>query len=136
MWKTRIDDDFTNMFPVLCNYIFHKPFINTEFIFSDVQQQLELLSGHFKKYFFRDTYENFDEILKPFVMISFSQTVLSSLWLRVEEEYPLLLQKATESLLSFANTYMCGRALSVVTYMKTKYRYRRTSEPARNSSEY
>lgn len=135
------------MFPVLCDYIANKPLINTDLVFSDIQQHLELLSVHFTKYFLKETYENFDWILNPFVvaktdlsgrkeeelaelssdrtlMISFNQKPLASFWLSVENEYPLLSQKATQMLLPFATTYMCETAFSALTNMKTKYRSR------------
>ena len=114
------------MFPVLCDYIANKPLIDKELIFSDIQSHLELLSEHFKKYFLKETYDNFDRILNPLVvaktdlfkreeelaelsldqtlMISFNQKALASSWLGVVDEYPLLSQKATKILLPFATT--------------------------------
>ena len=135
------------MFPVLCDYIANKPLIDKELIFSDIQPHLELLSEHFKKYFLKETYDNFDWILNPFVvaktdlsgreeeelaelssdrtlMISFNQKALASFWLGVVDKYPLLSQKATKILLPFATTYICETAFSALTNMKTKYRSR------------
>jgi len=34
MWKTRINDDVVDMFPVLCDYNFNKNSSNTELVFS------------------------------------------------------------------------------------------------------
>ena len=127
IWKTRISDNVVDMFPVLCDYIANKPLIDKELISSDIQPHLELLSEHFKKYFSKETYDNFDRILNPLVvaktdlfkreeeelaelsldqtlMISFNQKALVSSWLGVVDEYPLLSQKATKILLPFATT--------------------------------
>ena len=67
-WKARISDNVVDMFPVLCDYIANKPLIGKELIFSDIQPHLELLSEHFKKYFLKETFDNFDWILNPFVV--------------------------------------------------------------------
>ena len=98
-------------------------------IFLNIQQHLKLLSEHFRKYFLKETFDNFDWILNPFAaaktnlsgreeelaklssdrafMISFNQKILASFWLSVLDEYLLLSQKATKILLPFATTYMC-----------------------------
>ena len=147
IWKARISDNVVNMFPVLCDYIANKPLIDKELIFSDIEQHLKLLSEHFRKYFLKESYDNFDWIINPFVvaqtdlsrreeeelaelssdrtlMISFNQKALPSFWLSVLDEYPLLSQKATKVLLPFATTYMCETAFSALTNMKTKHRSR------------
>ena len=147
IWKARISDNVVDMFPVLCDYIANKPLIDKELIFSDTQPHLELLSEHFKKYFLKETYDNFGCILNPFVvaktdlsgceeeelaelssdrtlMISFNQRALASFWLGVVDEYSLLSQKATKILLPFATTYICETAFLALTNMKTKYRSR------------
>ena len=54
-----------DMFPVLCGYIANKTLINTELIFSDIQQHLLLLLKHFTKFFLKK-HDNFDWILNPF----------------------------------------------------------------------
>ena len=127
IWKARTSDNVVVMFPVLFDYIANKSLIDKELIFSDIQPHLELLSEHFKKYFSKETYDNFDRILNPLVvaktdlfkreeeelaelsldqtlMISFNQKALASFWLGVVDEYPLLSQKATKILLPFATT--------------------------------
>ena len=68
LWKSRTDDNVVDMFPVLCDCIENKPLIRTDLIFSDIQQHLELLSDHFTKYFLKETFENFDWILNPFLV--------------------------------------------------------------------
>ena len=107
---------------------------------------MKLLSEHFRKYFLKETFDNFDWILNPFVaektdlsgcekelaellsdralMISFNQKTLASFWLSVLKKYPLLLQKATKILLPFATTYMCETGFSALTNIKTKHRSR------------
>ena len=114
---------------------------------SDIQQHLKWLSEHFRKYFLKETYDNFDWILNPFVvaktdlsgheeeelaelstyqtlMISVNQKALACFWLSVLDEYPLLSQKVTKILLLFATTYIYETAFSALTNMKTKYRSR------------
>jgi len=56
------------MFPVLCDHIPNKPLIYTEFIFLDIQQHLKLVSGHFAKYYLKETCNNFDCILNNCVV--------------------------------------------------------------------
>ena len=147
LWKSRIDDNVVDMFPVLCDYIENKPLIRTDLIFSDIQQHLELLSNHFTKYFLKETFENFDWILNPFLvdktdllgreaelssdrslMMSFNEKARASFWLSVADDNPLLSQKAIKMLLPFATTYLCETAFSVLTNMKTKYRSRLAME--------
>ena len=119
MWNAKIKDNVVDMFPVLCDYIANKLLIDKELIFSDIEQHLKLLSEHFRKYFLKESYDNFDWILNPFVvaqtdlsgreekelaelssdrtlMISFNQKALASFWLSVLDEYPLLSQKETK----------------------------------------
>ena len=145
--KSRIDNNVVDMFPVLCDYIENKPLIRTDLIFSDIQQHLELLCDHFTKYFLKETFENFDWILNPFLvgktdllgceeeelaellsdrtlMMSFNEKALASFWLSFADNHPLLSQKAIKMLLPFATTYLCETAFSVLTNMKTKYRSR------------
>ena len=106
-----------------------------------------MLSKHFTKYLFKETYDNFDWILNLFIdadidlsgrkeeelaelsydqtlMISFTQKPFVSFWLSVADEYPLLSQKATKILSAFATTYMCETAFLALANMKTKYRSR------------
>ena len=61
-------------------------------------------------------------------MISLNQKALASFWLGVVNEYPLLSQKTTKILLPFATTYICERAFSALSNMKTKYRSRHAVE--------
>ena len=147
LWKSRIDNNVVDVFPVLCDYIKNKPLIRADLIFSDIQQHLELLAEHFTKYFLKETFENFDRILNPFLVgktdllgreeeelaelssdraltMSFNEKALASFWLSVADEYPLLSQKAIKMLLPFATTYLCETAFSALTNMKTKYRSR------------
>ena len=56
------------MFPVLCDFITNKSLIAKELIFSDIEQHLKLLFERFRKYFLKETYDNFDWILNPFVV--------------------------------------------------------------------
>ena len=151
LWKARINDDVMDMLPVLCDNIANKSLVDKELIYSDIEQHLKLLSEHFRKYFLKETYDNFDWILNSFVvaktdlsgheeeelaellsdrtlMISFNQKALASFWLSVLDEYPLLLQKATKISLPFVTTCMCETAFSTLTSMKTKYRSRLVAE--------
>ena len=56
-----------DLFTVFYGYIANKFLNNTKLIFFDIQQHLLLLSKHFTKYCLKETYENFDWILNPFV---------------------------------------------------------------------
>ena len=56
------------MFWVLYGYIAYKPLINTELVFSDIQQHLLLIYEYFAKYFIKETYENFNWILNLLLM--------------------------------------------------------------------
>jgi len=56
------------MFPVLRDHIHNKPLIYTEFIFLDIQQHLKLVSGHFAKYYWKETCDNFYCILNNCVV--------------------------------------------------------------------
>jgi len=51
-----------------CVTTFLTNLINAELIFSDIHQHLELLSEHFTKYILKETYDNFDWILNPFLL--------------------------------------------------------------------
>jgi len=62
IWKTKIND-VVDAFPVLCGYK-----LNTEVIFSDIQQHLELFFKHFKTYLLKEANNNFYWILNPFVV--------------------------------------------------------------------
>jgi len=59
-----------DVFPVLCDYIAGKSTIdfNTELIFSDIQQQLELLSDYFTRYFLKEIHDNSHWILNAFFL--------------------------------------------------------------------
>jgi len=59
-----------DVFPILCDYTAskHRIDFNTELIFSDIQQQSELLSDHFTKYFLKGTHDNSDWILNAFFL--------------------------------------------------------------------
>ena len=74
--------------------------------------------GHFTKYIFKETYDNFVWTLNPFVAAKTDlsgpeegdlakQKALASFWLSVVDEYPLLSQKSTKILFPFTTTYMC-----------------------------
>ena len=54
----------------------------------------------------------------------FSKQIWNSFWLSVKTEYPLLAELALAVLLSFAITYLCEMAFSVMTNINTKQRSR------------
>ena len=62
IWNARINNNVVDMFPVLCDYVANKPLINKELIFCDIQQHLKLLFEHFRNYFLKETYNNFNWI--------------------------------------------------------------------------
>ena len=66
IWKNRINGNVLDMFPALSDYIANKPLINKILILPDIQKRLELLSEHFKKYFVKKTYKDFNWVFNPF----------------------------------------------------------------------
>lgn len=147
LWKARINNRVFDMFPVLDDYITNNSLFNVDAIICDIRQHLESLAEHFDAYFLNDNIENFDWIRSPFevemsdlagreqeelaelscdrsLKNQFKQQSLSSFWLSVASEYPLLSHKAITILLPFATTYLCETAFSTLTNMKTKYRSR------------
>ena len=50
--------------------------------------------------------------------LKFEKQPLSSFWLDIKPEFPLLADLATEILLPFASTYACKAAFSAVTTLK------------------
>ena len=54
--------------------------------------------------------------------VNFSKKSLSSFWVSMKIEYPLLLELAILALLSFASTYLCEKSFLTLTSIKTKYR--------------
>ena len=55
-------------------------------------------------------------------------TSQSEFWLGVEREHPLIGQKAVNSLLPFATSYLCEMVFSTVAALKTKHRSQRNIE--------
>ena len=80
IWKSRLNDNVLDIFPILCDYVDNKPLIKAELIFFDTQQHLELLSKYFTDYFLKETFEKFDWILNPFLVAK------TDLFKREEEE--------------------------------------------------
>ena len=67
--------------------------------------------------------EEFLELSSDFnLKVNFSKKSLSSFWVSVKTEYPLLSELAMLALLPFASTYLCEKSFSTLTYVKTKYR--------------
>ena len=67
--------------------------------------------------------EEFLELSSDFnLKVNFSKKSLSSFWVSVKTEYPLLSELAMLALLPFASAYLCEKSFSTLTYVKTKYR--------------
>uniref|UniRef100_A0A8C4T186 HAT C-terminal dimerisation domain-containing protein n=1 Tax=Erpetoichthys calabaricus TaxID=27687 RepID=A0A8C4T186_ERPCA len=147
IWKTRINKKVLDKFPILDDYICNNLLINADLIICDVEQHLQSLADHFDEYFLNDNIANFDWVRSPFdveltdlaeceqeelaelswdrsLQNKFKQQSLSSFWLSVASEYPLIFDKAVKILLPFATTYLCETAFSAFTNMKSKCRSR------------
>ena len=68
IWKNRINDNVLHRFPIPRDYITKKPLITKFLILPYNQKHLELLSEHFKRYFVKETYEDFNWVLIPFAV--------------------------------------------------------------------
>ena len=113
------------MFSVLSDYIANKPLINKTLIFPDIQKRLKLLSEHFKRYFDKESYEDYHWVLNPFavektklsgqeeeeiaelslnrrLLIGFNQKAIASFWLSVANEY-LCFPKRQQNFTTFCN---------------------------------
>lgn len=146
VWKGRCEQGVFDMFPLLDNFLTENE-IGTENITSTVLNHIQQLSHYFHEYFGDDDVSLFDWIRNPFqclltdltgreqeelaelssdrtLQLQFSRTSLSSFWLSCAQEYPLLSSKAVDVLLPFSTTYLCEKAFSAVTAIKTKYRAR------------
>ena len=60
--------------------------------------------------------------------IKFDTYTLTQFWVCVKQEHPDLGQKALESLLPFASTYLCEATFSAMSVIKTKQRNRLSLE--------
>ena len=60
--------------------------------------------------------------------IKFDTSTLTQFWVCVKQEHPDLGQKALESLLPFASTYLCEATFSAMSVIKTKQRNRLSLE--------
>ena len=66
--------------------------------------------------------EKFSELSSNYnLKVNFSKKSLSSFWVSVKTEYPLLSELAILAL-PFASTYLCKKSFPTLTYVKTKYR--------------
>jgi hypothetical protein len=62
--------------------------------------------------------------------LRFKRLSLMNFWLSMRKEYPLLAGKATATLLPFSTTYLCEKAFSSYTNLKTKHRNKFSAEQA------
>ena len=56
IWKAKINDNIVNKFSVLFSYIASKLLINSELIFSDIQEYLQFVS-YSTKYILKETWK-------------------------------------------------------------------------------
>ena len=89
------------MFPVLCDYIANKPLINTQLIFSDIQQYMEVLSENFTKYFLKESYDNFDWIPNPFLLLKLIFQDAKKNYLNCQTSFGVFLLKIKRDCSSF-----------------------------------
>ena len=121
---------------------------------SDIQQHCLQLVVNFKKYF-PENYDDKNWIRNPFstqetfpadfslqerdqlielscdggIKNEFKQENLSNFWLRRQEEYPLISDKAIKFLLPFSTSYVCETGFSAMLSIKNKYRTKLELEP-------
>lgn len=147
IWKTRILNGITDMFPTLSDYVNGTNAIISENVFSLFFEHLDGMAVYFERYFPIESVGIYDWIRNPFkyefsyltgreeeelaelssdriLQLTFTQKKLTTFWCSVRQDYPLLNKKAINVLLPFATTFLCEAGFSMLNVMKTKYRSR------------
>ena len=141
-------------FPSLEEFVTEKQMLLPSELTSDIQQHCLQLVVNFKKYF-PENYDDKNWIRNPFstqetfpadfslqerdqlielscdggIKNEFKQENLSNFWLRRQEEYPLISDKAIKFLLPFSTSYLCETGFSAMLSIKNKYRTKLELEP-------
>lgn len=145
IWSKRVNENIFHMFPTLFKQLSNAVSVDVDSVTFSVKNHLQSMAHYFDAYFINDGFENFDWIRNPFAVeltdlngreeeelaelscdrglqLQFQQKSLSSFWLSVESEYPMISRKAVNTLLPFATSYLCETAFSALASMKTKHR--------------
>jgi len=120
------------MFP-WTNYFIKENELCLEVIKNVILSHLITLVTQFEKYFTTDwDIEKLDWIRQLFsgsdrtLQLVFLNKDMCDFWLTVKNEYPVVAELAIRVLLPFATSYLCESAFSALTYIKSKYRTRRS----------
>ena len=137
VWSLRIQEGNSDMF-------FHFSKMNNKEMVSSVIKHLKSLQDKIEKYFPTVSTENYKCVRNPFLpldthcILNMKELIdirnegkllhrempLDEFWIKIQNEYPNIGEKALVILLQFSTTYLCKTAFSVLTNLKTRKRER------------
>lgn len=156
LWEKKTQENCFDMFPLFSEYISNTKDLNTRNVFLCINNYIQALQKNFEDYFpaSSDFRSGNLWIIDPFLpddnnKLSFSEQEqlielssdlhlktlksnsinITTFWIQIRKEYPILSGKAFKVLLPFHSTYLCETAFSALTTIKTKYRNRLQGEP-------
>ena len=142
VWSLRMQEGNSDMF-------FHFSKTNNKEMVSSVVKHLKSLQDKIEKYFPTVSTENYKWARNPFLPLNthcilnlkgeekridirndgnikqlHRKMPLDEFWIKIQNEYPNIGEKALVILLRFSTTYLCETAFSVLTNLKTRKRER------------
>ena len=140
VWSLRMQEGNFDMF-------FHFSKTNNKEMASSVIKHLKSLQDKIEKYFPTVSTENYKWVRNPFlpldthcilnlkeelinirndgnIKLLHREMPLDEFWIKIQNEYPNMGEKALVILLQFSTTYLCKTAFSVLTNLKTRKRER------------
>ena len=140
VWSLRIQEGNSDMF-------FHFSKTNNKEMVSSVTKHLKSLQDKIEKYFQTVSTENYKWVRNPFLPLNthcilnlkeelidirndgnikllHREMPLDEFWIKIQNEYSNIGEKALVILLQFFTTYLCETAFSVLTNLKTRKRER------------
>ena len=147
LWRRRLLDGVTDMFPQLTEYL-NANNLPVTVVKEVVTSHLTALSKHSTNYFSDVNTDAWDWVRDPFAPAAtcsltgkaeeefvdlscdrtlkarFQQVSHEDFWPSLSLEYPELTAQAMQILLPFPTTYLCESSFSTLTAMKNKYRAR------------
>ena len=141
VWSLRIQEGNSDMF-------FHFSKSNNKKMVSSVITHLKSLQDKIEKYFATVSTENYKWVSNPFlplythsilnlkeeelidirndgsIKLLHREMPLDEFWIKIQNKYPNIGEKALVILLQFPTTYLCETAFSVLTNLKTRKRER------------